>query len=107
MRLGFQLKPNKIRTSIRLNKTSKQLCRIVGEYELREFCLGGRFLLAFDAPVFPGNVALSRRLVFKEASPHQSFLGALLGIAIRGFCPIVYKIKFYLINKNPGLRDNT
>ena len=89
------MKPNKIRISIRLNKTSKQLCGIVGEYELREFCLGGRFLVAFDAPVFPENVALSRRLVFKEASPHQSFLGALLGIVIRGFCPIVYKIKFY------------
>ena len=36
-------------------------------------------------PVFPGNVALSRRLVFKEASPHQFFLGALLGVAICGF----------------------
>ena len=85
------MKPNEIRTSIRLNKTSKQLCWILGKYELREFCLGGRFLVAFDAPVFPGNVALSRRLVFKEASPHQSFLGALLGVAIRGFAQLLLR----------------
>ena len=78
------------------------MCRIVGEYELREFYLGGRFLVAFDAPVFPGNVALSRRLVFKEVSPHQSFLGALLGIAIRGFAQLFFKIKFYLNIIKPG-----
>ena len=78
------------------------MCKIVGEYELREFYLGGRFLVAFDAPVFPGNVALSRRLVFKEASPHQSFLGALLGIAIRGLAQLFFKIKFYLNIIKPG-----
>ena len=78
------------------------MCRIVGKHELREFCLGGRFLVAFDAPVFPGNDALSRRLVFKEASPHQSFLGALLGIVIRGLAQLFFKIKFYLNIIKPG-----
>ena len=42
------------------------------------------------------HVALSRRLVFKEASPHQSFLRALLGIAIRGLAQLFFKITFYL-----------
>ena len=35
----------------------------------------------------------------QQASPHQSFLGALLGIAIRGLAQLFFKIKFYSINK--------
>ena len=52
-------------------------------------------MVEFDALVFNGKVDLSRRLVFKEASPHQSFLGALSGIAIRGLAQLFFKITFY------------